>query len=157
PAAPGRRRAGRAGGARRDVGAEGLPAQLVGARPLLRGDHGAAVRFPVHRADVVRSARRARSGAAGAVLQNGKLVRWAPGVLLTYCVLRSTFRSEREYATARANMLAATRDWEETCGVSFRHVVELDERASRPAEVVFPVQRYDAGGRFIAAAFFPHE
>ncbi|WP_437692032.1 hypothetical protein [Sorangium sp. So ce176] len=91
------------------------------------------------------------------ILQDGKLVRWPPGFVITYCVLRSTFRDEREYATARANMLAATRDWEATCGVSFRHVAELDGSGGRPAEVVFPVRLFNAGGRFIAAAFFPHE
>ncbi|KYF53389.1 hypothetical protein BE08_39230 [Sorangium cellulosum] len=91
------------------------------------------------------------------ILQDGKLVRWPPGFVITYCVLRSTFRGEREYATARANMLTATRDWEATCGVSFRHVAELDGSDGRPEGVVFPVRLLDVDGLFIAAAFFPHE
>ncbi|MGK3964694.1 hypothetical protein WMF38_11015 [Sorangium sp. So ce118] len=91
------------------------------------------------------------------ILQNGKLVRWPPGFVISYCVLRASFRSEREYATVRTNMMAAARDWEETCGVSFRHMAELDGSRSRPQEVVFPVQLANAGGRFVAAAFFPND
>lgn len=91
------------------------------------------------------------------MLEDGKLVRWAPGQVLTYCVQRATFHGNDEYATVRTNMMAATRAWEETCGVAFRHVSELDGSTHRPAEVVFTVQRYDAGGRFIAAAFFPND
>ncbi len=53
----------------RDVRAEAVSAQLVGARPLPRGERGAAVRLPVHRADRVRPARRARPGAAGEGLE----------------------------------------------------------------------------------------
>jgi len=91
------------------------------------------------------------------ILQNGKLVRWPPGFEITYCVLRSTFQDEDQYATVRANMMAATRDWEDVCGVKFRHMVELDGSQGRPADVVFPVVLSNAGGRFIAAAFFPQE
>jgi hypothetical protein len=91
------------------------------------------------------------------ILQNGRPVRWRPGFVITYCVLRATFRDESQYATVRTNMLAATRDWEETCGVSFHHVAELDGSTSRPAEVVFPVRLNLSGGDFIAAAFFPND
>ncbi len=91
-----------------------------------------------------------------AVADTGRVVRWAPGVELTYCVLRRSFPSQEHYGTVVANMARATQDWMDTCGVTFRHVPELDDSAStRPEGVVFPVRGIDANGAFIASAFFP--
>lgn len=93
-----------------------------------------------------------------AISENGKLVRWKPGTVLSFCVLKNTFGDEAKYEMARNNMLAATWDWEATCGVKFEHRADLDESPTNtPADVLFTVREVDAGGRFIAAAFFPNE
>lgn len=90
------------------------------------------------------------------ISNNGKLVRWTPAKILTYCVLKSTFNSESEYKLVVRNMRKATKDWELTCGIRFRHIKSLDNStATRPEGVVFPVRGIDASGAFIASAFFP--
>jgi hypothetical protein len=94
-----------------------------------------------------------------AVGEDGKVVRWAPGVVLSYHVRRETFPTLEQYETARDCVLTATEEWMETCGVEFRHDAQQDEdpasRSSAPS--VFHVRYLDAGGRFIAAAFFPNQ
>jgi hypothetical protein len=91
-----------------------------------------------------------------AAAEAGKVVRWAPDVQLTFCVLRQTFPSQERYETVVANMTGAAQDWMDTCGVTFRYVPELDgSESTRPEGVVFPVRGIDAGGAFIASAFFP--
>lgn len=91
------------------------------------------------------------------ITEDGKIVRWAPDTVLTYAVLRQTFPSTDQYDTVVGNMRAATRAWEDTCGVKFNHEQQLDDSAStRPDGVLFPVRGFDSGGRFIAAAFFPN-
>lgn len=98
----------------------------------------------------------ARSELVG-ILQGSKIVRWAPGTALTYCVLRKTFNNQAQYEEVVANMLAATRAWEETCGVRFEYRDDLDASDSLRPAVVFPVRQIDAAGAFIAAAFFPND
>ncbi|MGH3787434.1 MAG: matrixin family metalloprotease [Pseudonocardiaceae bacterium] len=97
------------------------------------------------------------SGALMGILAlGGKLVRWKEGVTLTYCVLRETFTSQQRYELVRANMQKATEDWQRICGIQFDHRVELDESAgTKNPGVVFTVREFDAGGQFIASAFFP--
>lgn len=103
-----------------------------------------------------------RDDALVAVATAGKVVRWPPGVVLRYCVLRDTFLSVKEYDLVRRNMKLATEAWEETCGVEFEHAEEHDGHAdatTRPDEIgpgiVFAVRHFDAQGKFIASAFFP--
>jgi hypothetical protein len=87
---------------------------------------------------------------------DGRLVRWRDGKVLTYCVLRNTFGSEEEYLLARQSVERATKAWMDTCGIEFRHEVAKDlSPTTTVADVVFTVRKIDAGGRFIAAAFFP--
>lgn len=87
---------------------------------------------------------------------DGKPVRWKPGTVLSYCVLRNTFTSDDRYELARESMAAATEAWESTCGVNFEYRPELDDSATTtPAGVLFTVREIDAGGQFIASAFFP--
>lgn len=91
-------------------------------------------------------------GAGGGLLgivEDGKIVRWPEGFVLTYRVRPEGLAGD-ELSKLRDNFAAAARDWEGTCAVSFREVGE-DE-----GEPVFDVRRYDAGGTFIAAAFFPN-
>lgn len=91
-----------------------------------------------------------------AVTMNGKLVRWKPGTILSYCVLKQTFANDDDYNLVVANMKQATWDWEKVCGVKFEYKPELDQSTTtKPAGVLFPVRAIDAQGQFIAAAFFP--
>jgi hypothetical protein len=92
------------------------------------------------------------------IVQDGKLVRWPPGTVLTYCVLVNTFPRQEWYEELVANMQQATAAWEAVCGVQFRYVPEFDTSASvRPPGVLFPVRYISAGGAFIAASFFPND
>jgi hypothetical protein len=89
-----------------------------------------------------------------AILQGGKIVRWKPGLVLSYCIVTSTF-SAAEYATVRDAMWQATRDWENACGVKFEHRADLDRGPG--AGALFSVRQVDHGGKLLAAAFFPHD
>jgi hypothetical protein len=92
------------------------------------------------------------------VTEGDKIVRWAPGLELSYSVLRRTFTigGKAGYQLTVNSLRRATADWEKTCGVKFAHKVELDDSDSlRPEGVLFVVREVDAKGQVIAAAFFP--
>ena len=94
------------------------------------------------------------------MIQNGKIVRWAPGFVLTYCILKRTFPNAQHYEMVKANFKAATAAWEAICGIKFEYKEQLDDSINTdPSDVgvVFVVRELDAGGRFIAAAFFPND
>lgn len=91
-----------------------------------------------------------------------RVVRWEPGKVLRYAVLRASFPDEATYTTVRHSVRAATQAWEGACGVEFEHVEEHDKHddpSSSPEtihpELVWTVRYIDAGGKFIASAFFP--
>lgn len=91
---------------------------------------------------------------------DGKVVRWAPGVELSYTVLRKTFTigGNPGYELAVDSVRRAVEDWMETCGVQFTYKAQLDGSDSlRPPGALFVVRELDAGGEFIAAAFFPRD
>jgi hypothetical protein len=91
------------------------------------------------------------------IVENGKLLRWAPGTVLSYCVLRRTFAQDDWYEEVAENMWLAANAWADTCGVEFQYVEAADDSEFlRPPEVLFPVRSISAGGVFIAAAFFPN-
>jgi hypothetical protein len=92
--------------------------------------------------------------------EGNRIVRWAPGMELSYSVLRHTFAigGHAGYQLAVESVRRATADWEKTCGVKFAHKSELDGRGNlRPEGVLFVVREFDAKGQFIAAAFFPND
>jgi hypothetical protein len=92
----------------------------------------------------------------GIQTREGKFVRWAEGTTLTYCVLKDTFSSQERYELVRANMQQATENWERVCGVRYEHRTDLDESpGTQNPGVLFTVREFDAGGQFIASAFFP--
>jgi hypothetical protein len=92
------------------------------------------------------------------IVQDGKIVRWPPGTVISYCVLANTFPRQDWYDEVAENMQLATADWEGTCGVRFEYRNDLDNSDSlRPPGVLFPVRLINAGGAFIAAAFFPND
>jgi hypothetical protein len=100
----------------------------------------------------------APSGELLGITVRGKIVRWKPGLILSYCVLRQSFPQPGSYQMVRDNMLQATQHWEKTCGVQFAHKADLDGSPNlTPADVLFTVRGIDAGGEFIAAAFFPND
>jgi hypothetical protein len=100
-----------------------------------------------------------RPGDLLGILVGDKLVRWQVGLTLTYCVLKRSFTNNAQYETVRDNMAKATADWESVCGIKFQHRPELDDSpvTPPPAGVVFSVRQINAGGSFIASAFFPND
>jgi hypothetical protein len=91
-----------------------------------------------------------------------RIIRWAPDRVLRYCVIRASFPDQKQYETVRDNLAAAASAWEATCGIAFEYVPAHDSHPdpSTPAndidpDLVFSVRYIDAGGQFIAAAFFP--
>ncbi|MGA9998101.1 MAG: hypothetical protein WBP93_21990 [Pyrinomonadaceae bacterium] len=91
--------------------------------------------------------------------QDGKMVRWKDGMILTYCILKNSFTigdTEANYKLVKDNFKLATWAWEGICGIKFQHKEELDTSATlQPDEVTFTVREYNTGGNFIALAFFP--
>jgi hypothetical protein len=78
---------------------------------------------------------------------------------LTYAVDRASFTDAANHARVTENMAKATRDWEKACGdcgIDFIHKPEHDAAPSHE-QVTFIVRQVDAGGAFIAAAFFPND
>ena len=97
-----------------------------------------------------------RSSLVAVTTSQGKFVRWKQGMTLSYCVLKNTFSTEADYNMVVANMKQATWGWESVCGIKFEYKPELDNSTTtKPPGVLFPVREIDAGGQFIAAAFFP--
>ncbi len=105
-----------------------------------------------------------REGLKAMVDDDGRLIRWHPGFVLTYSVLRPTFGSEEQYRKVIDAMQQATDAWESVCGVDFEHVSAHDEAlvghdtlvADVPSPL-FVVRAFNTFGRLIAAAFFPND
>jgi hypothetical protein len=101
------------------------------------------------------------SGLLGMLDESGNFIRWAPGTILSYCVLRKTFAepdAQAHYQMVVENMHLATAEWEGACNVRFKHKATLDgSDGVRPNGVLFPVRELATGGAFIAAAFFPND
>jgi hypothetical protein len=92
----------------------------------------------------------------------------AEGRVLRYAVVRATFTSEETYRKVVGDMKAATADWAAACpecGIAFEHVEAQDkmkslaefEALAAEDKLRFIVFLNDAGGDFIAAAFFPSD
>jgi hypothetical protein len=103
-----------------------------------------------------------REDALVVVAPGGRIVRWRPGKVLTYTVLRDSFPSQADYDLAVDCTAQATQAWMDVCGIEFRHLSQHDGHADVSAspdqisaDLVFTVRYIDAGGQFIAAAFFP--
>ena len=91
--------------------------------------------------------------------RGGLMVRWRDGLSLTYAVDEASFARTRDYETVAANMLEATKAWQDACGIRFAHRAEADDLVAgeRPDDIVFIVTRVDAMSGLIAAAFFPDD
>lgn len=92
------------------------------------------------------------------LINYNKIVRWKPGLVLTYSVLKNTFQSESDYKIVKEAMKQATEAWEDVCGVKFEHVEEQDERKIKSLKgVIFPVRGINSKGIFTALAFYPSQ
>lgn len=89
------------------------------------------------------------------MLEGGRILRWRPGLKLTYAIVKPTL-STAEYNMVKEAMNEATREWEQTCGIAFQHVLDQDGSAA-PQGVLFSVRKEDTRGQLIAAAFFPND
>lgn len=96
------------------------------------------------------------------IAAGGRIIRWAPDRVLRYCLIRASFPEEQQYELVRDSMLAAAAAWENTCGIDFEYAPQHDDHPNPAtpasdidASLVFSVRYVDAGGQFIAAAFFP--
>jgi hypothetical protein len=96
-----------------------------------------------------------RDPLVGMTDDEGRIIRWERGLVLTYTVRRDTFPSAATYETVVDALATATADWEDTCAVTFRHVAEADGGAVVDPPPLFDVVCYDVQGAFIALAFFP--
>jgi hypothetical protein len=91
-----------------------------------------------------------------AATRNGKVVRWAPGTIISYRVVRATFPSQQHYQLVVDNLKLATEEWERACGVNFEHNASLDGVAgTAPSGAIFAAYYYDVGGSVIASSFLP--
>lgn len=91
-----------------------------------------------------------------AMTRNGKVVRWSPGIVLSYRIVRASFPGQQQYQLVADNLKLATEEWERTCGVNFEHRAQLDGAAGNgPNGCLFVVYAFDAGGSVIASSFFP--
>lgn len=91
-----------------------------------------------------------------AMTHNGKVVRWAPGTVISYRVVRASFPSPQQYQMVVDNLQAATEAWERTCGVNFQHNAQLDAaEGTGPNGCIFSAYLFEAGGTVIASSFFP--
>jgi hypothetical protein len=92
------------------------------------------------------------------ISRDGKMVRWKPGLALTFYVAKESFPTQQKYELARESVRSAAEAWMSICGIQFQYVPQLDgNAAARPGGAIFSVMHYDARGRFIAAAFFPDD
>lgn len=102
-----------------------------------------------------------REPLVGITDDSGRMVRWRKGLVLTYTVVKSTFETEDHYQKVVNAMRLATADWEAACGINFQHLSQLDAgpvpAVGAPGAPLFKVRGYNAGGEYIALAFFPNE
>jgi hypothetical protein len=93
-----------------------------------------------------------------AMTHNGKVVRWKPGMVLTYRVVRASFPSADQYQLVVQNLGLATQAWEQACGVNFEHRQDLDGAGgTAPSGALFAAYYFDVGGNVIASSFFPSD
>ncbi|UED34242.1 matrixin family metalloprotease [Rhizobium ruizarguesonis] len=77
---------------------------------------------------------------------------------LTYAIDKKSFGTSARYSEIVDLMAKATKAWEDVCpacGIRFVHV-QAEDAVPKVGPVNFVVQAQDAGGMFIAKAFFPH-
>ncbi len=60
-----------------------------------------------------------QSSALVGIIENGKIVSWPKGLVLTYCVLQNTYASKNDYDIVCQNMRKATDLRHRTCMKSF--------------------------------------
>ena len=99
----------------------------------------------------------AREGLIAMTDAQGRIIRWRPGLTLTYAVRKGTFTTEERYNTAVAAIATATAGWASLCGVEFQHLQDLDTDLDPTGRCLFTVREVPQSGSVIAAAFFPDD
>jgi hypothetical protein len=87
--------------------------------------------------------------------EEGRIKRWAPGLVLTYAVLKRSFLQPEHYDIVVDAMHTATNDWESICGVQFEYRTELDGGFLGDERPLFVVEWQPQQKNYIAVAFFP--
>jgi hypothetical protein len=87
--------------------------------------------------------------------EEGRIKRWAPGLTLTYAVLKHTFPNPAYYPAVVEAIHTATNDWESICGVRFKHQVEYDDGFPDGERTLFLVEWRPQQSNYLALAFFP--
>jgi hypothetical protein len=90
-----------------------------------------------------------------ATTPGGKILRWRPGLELSYAVLKATFITSGLYDLVRANIFQAARDWERICGVKLIYLEQLDDGVrANGLTPTFTVQEFQQPSVY-ALAFLP--
>jgi len=98
----------------------------------------------------------AREGLVAMTDDAGSIIRWRPGLVLTYVVCKALFTELARYNTAVTTMAEATAGWESLCGVEFRHLDALDTDPNPIGQCLFTVREVLPYKSVVAAAFFPN-
>ena len=89
---------------------------------------------------------------------DGRIARWAPGMTLTYCVLKKTF-NEHEYKKVVLHITKASEEWSKICNIKFAHATKFDDALDTdgppPEGVLFCVKKAQQIQDVVASAFFP--
>lgn len=92
---------------------------------------------------------------------NGQPAVWPLGTTINYCIMRSSFSSKALYDSAVISMQSAVADWMRYCNIRFQYMSNLDRSninlESAPQNNLFVVRQFNAGGEFIAQAFYPND
>src|SRR5262245_41206500 len=79
------------------------------------------VRAKAKEVGITPEAESGRENALVVVAPGGKIVRWRPGKVLTYTVLRESFPTQANYDLVVQSVKDATQAWMDTCGIMFEH------------------------------------
>ncbi|MBK9048638.1 MAG: matrixin family metalloprotease [Bacteroidetes bacterium] len=92
-------------------------------------------------------------------IRDNKVVRWPENFVIKYCIAKNTFPSIEQYNLVKKSISKATKEWEQTCNVKFKHEEQKDGSGilTPDASLTFVVVGFNSNGRFIASAFFPYE
>ena len=85
----------------------------------------------------------AREGLVAMTDDAGKIIRWRPGMVLTYAVCKASFTSTARYKP-RWMRWPRRQGWESLCGVEFHHLHALDTVPDPTGQCLFTVREVPA-------------
>lgn len=92
------------------------------------------------------------------VFPDGRPAKWPDNYVIRYSVLKNSFTNAQNYSRIVTMLKTATGDWMNAANIHFEYVPQFDNLPSdavAPNEIDFVVREYNAGGQFLAMAFFP--